>query len=48
MKNGLNETPEYMAPQLDVTEIVIEGILCQSGLESPNSIPDMIEDDLNW
>ncbi len=43
-----NWEQEYKSPSLEVTEMVTEGILCASGLESPNSIPDLEEDFLNW
>ncbi len=39
---------EYKSPTLELIEKVTEGILCASGLESPNSIPDLEEDILNW
>lgn len=39
---------DYQAPSLKITELVTEGILCASGLKSPNSIPDLEEDLLKW
>lgn len=38
----------YQSPEFSVLELSTEGVLCESGLDSSDVIPDMQEDYLTW